>query len=80
MLQAFDRCRAPRSAYPFYEVHADVDPRHGKDWLDNAIVPTLAEHPEWGGRIVRGAHWRSIVNAAFMADVEARLRRAPRAA
>ncbi len=71
VLQAFDRCGAPADAYPFYEVHAAVDPRHGRDWLDNAVVPTVAEHPEWGERIVRGAHWRSVVNAAFLADVPA---------
>jgi hypothetical protein len=68
VLQAFDRCCAPAAAYPFYEVHAEVDPRHGKDWLDKAIEPTVAEHPDWGPRIVRGALWRSAVNAAFLDD------------
>jgi hypothetical protein len=71
VLQAFDRCGAPDAAYPFYEVHAEVDPRHGKDWLDKAIVPTLLERPQWGERIVRGALWRSSVNAAFLSDVTA---------
>lgn len=70
VLQAFDRCGAPAAAYPFYAVHAEVDPRHGKDWLDKAITPTIAERPEWGARIVRGALWRSAVNAAFLDDVE----------
>jgi hypothetical protein len=69
VLQAFDRCGAPPDAYPFYAVHAAVDPRHGKDWLDKAIDPTVAERPEWAGRIVRGAWWRSQVNARFLADV-----------
>lgn len=69
VLQAFDRCDAPRDAYPFYDVHAEVDPRHGKDWLDNAIEPTIRDHPEWGPGIVRGALWRSAVNAAFLDDV-----------
>ncbi|MBV9291435.1 MAG: iron-containing redox enzyme family protein [Frankiales bacterium] len=69
VLQAFDRCGAPAAAYPFYEIHADVDPRHGKDWLDKAIVPTVTSHPEWGPRIVRGAVWRSAVNAAFLDEV-----------
>jgi pyrroloquinoline quinone (PQQ) biosynthesis protein C len=69
VLQAFDRCGAPAAAYPFYEVHAEVDPRHGKDWLDKAIVPTIEERPEIGDRIVRGALWRSAVNGAFLADV-----------
>lgn len=69
VLKAFERCGAPVAAYPFYEVHAEVDPRHGQDWLDKAIEPTLATHPEWGERIVRGALWRSATNAAFFADV-----------
>jgi hypothetical protein len=69
VLKAFERCGAPAAAYPFYEVHAEVDPRHGKDWLDKAIVPTVTAHPEWGDRIVRGALWRSAVNAAFLTDV-----------
>jgi len=73
VLQAFERCGAPAAAYPFYEVHAEVDPRHGKDWLDNAIEPTVRTHPEWGERIVRGALWRSAINAAFLDDVTSTL-------
>ena len=69
VLQAFERCGAPAAAYPFYEVHAEVDPRHGKDWLEKAIEPTVAEHPDWADRIVRGALWRSSVNAAFLDEV-----------
>jgi hypothetical protein len=69
VLQAFDRLSAPEDAYPFYAEHAEVDPRHGKDWLDNAIVPTIAEHPDWAPRILRGALWRSTVNAAFFTDL-----------
>ncbi|HEU5034991.1 MAG TPA: iron-containing redox enzyme family protein [Mycobacteriales bacterium] len=69
VLHAFDRCGAPAAAYPFYSVHAEVDPRHGKDWLEKAIVPTVEQAPEWGTRIVRGAQWRSEVNAAFLTDV-----------
>jgi hypothetical protein len=65
VLAAFDRLGAPADAYPFYVEHAEVDPRHGKDWLDNAIVPVVAERPEWAARILRGALWRSRVNAAF---------------
>jgi hypothetical protein len=65
VLQAFDRLGAPEDAYPFYAEHAEVDPRHGKDWLDNAIVPIVADHPDWAPRILRGALWRSTVNAAF---------------
>jgi hypothetical protein len=76
-LQAGPRCRkvvtaltrldAPAGAFPFYTEHADVDPRHGKDWLDNAVVPLVEADPEWGPRIVRGAQWRSIVNRRFFA-------------
>jgi hypothetical protein len=74
-LQAGPRCRkviaglrrtgAPSGAFPFYEVHADVDPRHGKDWVDNAVVPLVEADPEWSPRIVRGARWRSAINARF---------------
>lgn len=70
ILAAFDRLGAPRAAYPFYEVHADVDPRHGRDWVDNAVVPVLAEHPDWAERIVRGAWWRSLVNRRFFAGAQ----------
>jgi hypothetical protein len=69
VLKALQRCDAPAAAFPFYEVHAEVDPRHGKDWLDKAIAPTMAAHPEWRSRIVRGALWRSAVNAAFLDEV-----------
>jgi hypothetical protein len=69
VLNAFERCRAPEAAYPFYEVHAEVDPRHGRDWLEKAIVRTVANQPDWGSRVFRGAVWRSAVNAAFLDDV-----------
>jgi hypothetical protein len=68
VLRALDRCGAPEDAYPFYREHADVDPRHGKDWMDNAIGPVVAEHPDWAAGILRGAWWRSRTNAAFFAD------------
>jgi hypothetical protein len=45
VLQAFDRCAAPAAAYPFYETHARMDPHHGRDWLDKAITPLIAERP-----------------------------------
>jgi len=73
VLQALERCGAPAGAFPFYEVHAEVDPRHGKDWLDHAIIPTLTARPEWSERIVRGALWRSAVNAAFLDELAALL-------
>jgi len=65
VLQAFDRLGAPAGAYPFYVEHAEVDPRHGKDWLEKAVGPLSAELPEWGPRIVRGAWWRARTNAAL---------------
>jgi hypothetical protein len=73
-LQAGARCRkvvtglervgAPSGAFPFYTEHAEVDPRHGKDWLDNAIAH-LAADEAWAAGIVRGARWRSVTNARF---------------
>jgi hypothetical protein len=65
VVQAFDRLGAPQEAYPFYVEHAEVDPVHGRDWMDKAVVPLVREHPEWGPRIVRGAWWRSQLNLAF---------------
>jgi len=65
VLQAFRRLDAPRAAVPFYAEHADVDPRHGKDWLDKAIAPLCEEHPEWTARVLRGAWWRSQTNRAL---------------
>ena len=65
VLQAFDRLGAPQDAYPFYLEHAEVDPVHGKDWLEKVIVPLVAERPEWGPRMVKGAWWRSTTNLAF---------------
>jgi hypothetical protein len=74
VLKAFDRCDAPAGAYPFYEVHAEVDPRHGNDWLANAVAPLAAEHPDWNRRMLRGALWRSAVNRAFFDDADRLLR------
>ena len=69
VVQAFDRLGAPRAAYPFYVEHAEVDPVHGKDWMDKAIEPLSAERPEWGARMVRGAYWRAALNLQFFAAV-----------
>ncbi|HUR23695.1 MAG TPA: iron-containing redox enzyme family protein [Acidimicrobiales bacterium] len=79
-LQAGPRCRkvvtalqrigAGEDALDFYVEHANVDPRHGKDWVDKAVVP-FDDDPRWAPGIIRGARWRSIVNAGFfgaMAD------------
>ena len=73
VLQAFDRLSAPQGAYPFYVEHAEVDPVHGKDWMDKAVVPLVAERPDWGPRIVKGAWWRSTVNLRFFEAVRAHL-------
>jgi len=79
VLQAFDRLGAPEAAYPFYLEHAEVDPVHGRDWVDKAVGPLVAERPEWGPRIVKGAWWRSTVNLAFFAAAHQQLA-TPRAA
>ncbi|HSP03373.1 MAG TPA: iron-containing redox enzyme family protein [Acidimicrobiales bacterium] len=71
VVKAFDRLDAPAGAYPFYVEHRDVDPHHGKAWLDNAIAP-LAGDPRWAAGMVRGARWRSAANAVFFADMAER--------
>ena len=65
VLKAFDRLGAPESAYPFYAEHAEVDPVHGKDWVEKAVAPTVERWPHWGPRIVKGAWWRASTNLAF---------------
>ena len=65
VLKALDRLGAPADAYPFYVEHAEVDPRHGKDWLEKAVAPLAEQHPDWVPRMVRGAWWRSHTNLAF---------------
>jgi hypothetical protein len=73
VLQAFDRLGAPSGAYPFYVEHAEVDPVHGKDWMDKAIRPTAATFPDWGPRMVKGAWWRATVNLQFFTAVRENL-------
>ena len=65
VLQAFDRLGAPKDAYPFYAEHAEVDPRHGRDWLDHAVTPLAAAYPDWAARMLRGAWWRCRTNDAL---------------
>jgi hypothetical protein len=82
-LQAGPRCRlvvaalrrigAPAEALPFYEEHARVDPGHGRAWLDQVVGPLVDDHPDLGWRIVRGARWRSTVNAGFLVAVSSLL-------
>jgi hypothetical protein len=66
VVAALERLGAGEDALDFYTEHATVDPRHGKDWVDNAVAP-LEGDPRWSTGIVRGARWRSIVNAGFFA-------------
>lgn len=85
-LQAGQRCRrvvaalhrvgAPAGARAFYEEHAAADPRHGKDWLDNVVVP-LGHDPSWARGMLRGALWRLCVNDRFLACLAARARACP---
>ena len=77
-LQAGPRCRQvvrglerldrTSGALPFYEVHAAIDPRHGKAWLDNVIEP-LSQNVQFSEGIVRGARWRSEVDHDFFATL-----------
>ena len=70
VVAALERIGAGPEALDFYVEHAHVDPRHGKDWVDKAVAP-FDDDPRWAEGIVRGARWRSIVNAGFfdaMAD------------
>ncbi len=80
VLQAFDRLGAPAAAYPFYVEHAEVDPVHGKDWLDKAVLPLVDAHPQWGPRIIKGAWWRSMLNLRLFAALHDELAREPAAA
>lgn len=73
VVRALHRIGAPADALPFYEEHAEVDPRHGKEWVDGVVAPLEGQHPAWGPRIVRGAQWRSAVNARMFADAHRRL-------
>ncbi len=68
VVQALHRLGAPADALPFYEEHAETDPRHGKDWLDGVVGPLVDAHPSWGPRIIRGASWRAEVNRRMFAD------------
>jgi hypothetical protein len=71
VLQAMERIGAPEHAQRFYAVHADVDPRHGNDWMNEVIEPFCTGAPEMSHRVVRGAWWRWRTNAAFFSEVAA---------
>ena len=78
-LQAGPRCRkvvrglerlgCGWDAIDFYAEHAEADPIHGKGWVDN-VVQTLQHDERWAEGMVRGARWRSAVNARFFAAVD----------
>jgi hypothetical protein len=63
--RGLERLGAGDEARLFYQMHAVVDPRHGQGWLENAVAPLVDRQPDWGPRILRGARWKSTVNAAF---------------
>ncbi|MGI8809129.1 MAG: iron-containing redox enzyme family protein [Acidimicrobiales bacterium] len=66
VVAALERIGAGDDALDFYVEHSSVDPRHGKDWVDKAVTP-LEDDARWAAGIVRGARWRSMVNAGFFA-------------
>jgi hypothetical protein len=74
VVKALERLDAPADAFPFYVEHRDVDPHHGKAWLDHVVTP-LAGDPRWATGMVRGARWRAATNSAFFADMAERFAR-----
>ena len=68
VVAALERIGAGDDAIDFYAEHAAVDPRHGKDWVDKAVVPFEGDE-RWASGIVRGARWRFIVNEGFFASM-----------
>ena len=66
VVAALRRTGAPAASLSFYEEHARVDHRHGRTWLDQVVAPLAAQSPELAWRIIRGARWRSTVNAGFL--------------
>jgi len=68
VVTAMERLGLGEDAIAFYAEHATADPRHGRNWLDEVVAPLVATEPAWGPRIVTGARWRSLVNAAFFAS------------
>jgi hypothetical protein len=71
VLQALHRIGVPECAQRFYAVHADVDPRHGNDWMNEVIEPFCASAPDLAERVVRGARWRWQTNSAFFDELTA---------
>jgi hypothetical protein len=80
VVTALQRLEAPPDALAFYEEHSSVDPEHGREWIEDAVVPLTAANPGWHRRIARGAAWRAAVNRRFFAAMDRRFRFAARAA
>lgn len=75
--QGLGRLGANEDARAFYQMHAVVDPLHGKGWLDNAVRPLADRRPSWGPRILRGAAWKSEVDMTFFDWAERALALSP---
>lgn len=69
VLKGMRRCELPEVAQTFYRVHAEVDPRHGADWLAHVVGPMSVRMPHWRHRILRGAQWRIALNDAFLVEL-----------
>jgi hypothetical protein len=78
VLRALERLGAPADAFPFYEVHAVTDPKHGRAWLDEAVQPLVAQFPDWSPRIIRGARWRAETNDRLFRELHQMLVRRER--
>lgn len=74
VLKGMQRLGIDERAQRFYEVHADVDPRHGADWMSRVIEPTAMTNPAWAKRMVAGASWRKVVNDRFLEGLLSELR------
>lgn len=74
VVQGLTRTGLIDDAGPFYDVHADVDPAHGRDWIDNAVIPLIEEQRWMAPAIVRGAAWRCAADADFYTELDEQLR------
>jgi hypothetical protein len=63
---ALTRLGAPEPAARFYEEHARAGPCQGRRWVEHVVAPLADRNPEFAWRIVRGARWRSTVDARFI--------------
>lgn len=75
--QGLERLGGPPAARTFYQAHAVAEPRDGRSWLEDVVAPLVERCPDWGGRILRGAAWGRLVNAAFHDWAERLLVRSP---